>query len=241
MRGPSTRKTFVAPRLPEPCFRRSTPFHSPAMYAAGIDPSAYAATSARTSVISALAAHQDAQWIAIERVRLAKAVVQEPDVVLGDEVGIVAEDCDRRRRRFDLRRVIQPDVAPRGLRRLASGEQLGQSLIDLSGWHPAMTFLVHLEDDVERFGDTLPGESGSKQERHEIQERGFLACGLLVLRRRLVILLGDVPFVDYKDQGAPALPGQRRDLEILVLDLALGRVDHEDADVGALDGSPRPK
>src|SRR6185369_6360447 len=92
IRGPSTRNTFVAPRLPEPCLRRSTPFHLPARYAAGIDPSAYAATSARTSVMSALAAHQNAQWIAVERIRLAETVVQEPDVMLGDEVGRVPEN-----------------------------------------------------------------------------------------------------------------------------------------------------
>ena len=36
--APSTRNTFVAPRLPEPCFRRSTPCSLPARYAAGIDP-----------------------------------------------------------------------------------------------------------------------------------------------------------------------------------------------------------
>src|SRR4051794_3852017 len=101
MRGPRVRKTFVAPRFPEPCLRRSMPFHLPARYAAGIDPSAYAARSARTSDISALPAHQDAQRVSIERVRLAKAVVQEPDVMLGHQVGIVAEYGDRRRCRLD--------------------------------------------------------------------------------------------------------------------------------------------
>jgi hypothetical protein len=39
----------------------------------------------------------------------------------------------------------------------------------------------------------------------------------------------------------PRLPRQRRDLEILVLNLALGGVDHEHADVRALDRSPRPQ
>src|ERR1700748_329214 len=43
---PSTRMTFVAPRLPEPCLRRSTPLALPAMYAAGIDPSRYDPTIA---------------------------------------------------------------------------------------------------------------------------------------------------------------------------------------------------
>ena len=36
--------TFVAPRLPEPCLRRSIPLDLPAMYAAGIDPRRYEAT-----------------------------------------------------------------------------------------------------------------------------------------------------------------------------------------------------
>ena len=35
---PRTRMTFVAPRFPEPCLRRSIPRALPAMYAEGIDP-----------------------------------------------------------------------------------------------------------------------------------------------------------------------------------------------------------
>ena len=50
----STRMTFVAPRLPEPCLRRSMPFDLPAMYAAGIEPSEYEASSASISVMSLL-------------------------------------------------------------------------------------------------------------------------------------------------------------------------------------------
>gem|GEM_PF-4106415 len=40
---PITRKTFVAPRLPEPCSRRSIPLKSfPARNANGIEPARYA-------------------------------------------------------------------------------------------------------------------------------------------------------------------------------------------------------
>ena len=40
--APSTRMTFVAPRFPEPCLRRSMPRAFPAMYADGIEPATYA-------------------------------------------------------------------------------------------------------------------------------------------------------------------------------------------------------
>src|SRR5262245_28031763 len=49
--GPITRMTLVAPRLPDPCLRRSTPFDLPAMYAAGIDPSRYEAMIAAANSI----------------------------------------------------------------------------------------------------------------------------------------------------------------------------------------------
>src|SRR3981081_1216472 len=39
--APSTLTTFVAPRFPEPCFRRSTPRNFPARYADGTEPARY--------------------------------------------------------------------------------------------------------------------------------------------------------------------------------------------------------
>src|SRR5688572_3734385 len=103
---PSTRKTFVAPRLPEPCFRRSTPAAFPASQAKGSDPAAYASarasagcTSARRRPVGpALPPQQDAQRVPRERIRLAEAVVEEAHVVLLHQVRMIAEEGDRRRR-----------------------------------------------------------------------------------------------------------------------------------------------
>src|SRR5690349_21841616 len=50
--APRTRMTFVAPRFPEPCFRRSTPRALPARYADGMDPAAYESATARAGCIS---------------------------------------------------------------------------------------------------------------------------------------------------------------------------------------------
>src|SRR5881394_2483128 len=96
-----------------------------------MEPSAYDASSASRSVMSALAAHQYAQWVARERVLLTESIVEKAHVVLLDQVGGVAEHGDRWRRNLDLGRVVQPHVAARRLRRLTSRDQLGEPLVDL--------------------------------------------------------------------------------------------------------------
>ena len=52
-------------------------------------------------------------------------------VVLLHEIGVIAEHRDGRRRDLDLRRVVQLDLAARGLRRLAAREQLAEPLVHL--------------------------------------------------------------------------------------------------------------
>src|SRR6476661_4887349 len=118
---PRTLNTFVAPRFPEPCLRRSTPRSFPATAGSMSVPVAAAA----------LPAHQHAERIAGELPRLAEAVVEEADVVLLDEIGMVAEHGDRRRLDAHLRRVIQHHLPAGGLRRLTPREQLGQTLVHL--------------------------------------------------------------------------------------------------------------
>ncbi len=53
-------------------------------------------------------------------------------VVLLDEIGVVAEHGDRRRRGLDLRRVVQLDLAAGRLRRLPAREQLAELRRSLS-------------------------------------------------------------------------------------------------------------
>src|SRR5260221_11708340 len=78
----------------------------------------------------ALAAQQDAQRIARELPRLPKAVVQEPHVVLLDEVGMIAEDGDGGRRYAHLLRVVELHLPTRGLRRLASTQQIHERCVE---------------------------------------------------------------------------------------------------------------
>src|SRR5206468_3807819 len=150
-----------------------------------------------------------------------------------------AEDGDRWRIRLDLRGVVELDLASRGLRRLSPGKQLPELLIDLGRGDALRALLLHLEQDLEQPIDALAGERRREEERNEPEIGRLFVGGLLVFRRRLVVLLGQVPLVDDDDQAAPRVPRERGDLEILVLDLALGGIDDEDADVGALDGPPR--
>ena len=49
---PKVRKTFVAPRLPLPTVRRSTPFALPARKADGMDPTRYATARPTAGCIS---------------------------------------------------------------------------------------------------------------------------------------------------------------------------------------------
>ena len=73
---------------------------------------------------------------------------------------------------------------------------------------------------------------------NELEERRLLLRFLLELGRGVVLLLLQIPLVHHDDQAASALPGKMRDLQILVVQ-ALRGIEHEDADVGALDRAPR--
>src|SRR6476469_4803918 len=146
--------------------------------------------------MSALAAHQDAQWIPVEGICLAKSVVEEPDVMLRHEIRRVPEHRDGRRRRLDLCRVVETHVATGGLRRLAARNQLSEALVDIGRRDAAMTLLIHLQDDVEHLRHSLAGLRRREEERYEVEIWSLFTSSLLVLRRRLVVLLGDVPLVD---------------------------------------------
>src|SRR3954468_123379 len=145
---PSVRKTFVAPRLPDPCFRRSTLFALPASKANGMEPEIYANANAmagctlRFRLRAALATHQDTQRIAREWIRLAKAIVEKANVVLLDEIGVIAEKCDRRRCDTHLRSVVELHLATGRLVRLTAREQLRETDVDVGRRYPHAGLLI---------------------------------------------------------------------------------------------------
>ena len=59
------------------------------------------------------------------------------------------------------------------------------------------------------------------------------------MRRGLIVSLREVPLVHDDNEAASSLPRQRGNFEILILELPLGRLDEQQADVGPLDGAPR--
>src|SRR5258708_892457 len=211
------------------------------MYAAGIDPSAYEANRASNSDMSALTAHQNAQRVPRERIRLSKTVVEKPDVVLLYEIRVVPEHRDRGRRDLDLRRVVELHFPTGGLGRLAPREQFGEALVDLRRRNSCLALRRNPSDDVQDLRDALARLRRRKEERNKLQEGRFLGSGLLIPGRRLVVLLGNVPLVDHHDQRSATLPRQCGDLEILILDLPLRRIDEQNADVGSLDGTAGPR
>src|SRR5881275_849517 len=137
---------------------------------------------------AALAAHQDAQRIAHELPRLAKAVVQEPDVMLLDRIGVIAEYRDGRRQHTHLRRVVELHLTTRHLRRLPPREQFTESLVHLRRGDALVAFVVDELDEVEHLGHALTSERGGEEKGHPREEWRLLARLLLELRDRLVVL-----------------------------------------------------
>src|ERR1700694_2988150 len=181
-----------------------------------------------------LSTHDDAEGIAAESPRFAKAVVQIANVVLLYEVGIVSKDGDHWRCRLDLGGVVQLDLSSGGLRGLASPNDLGQRGIHLRSADPLVALRIHFQQQLEDLGHSLSAQGRSKHERDELEEWSFLPCLFLESGRRVVLLLLQVPLVDDDYESATALPRQRRDLEILIVK-PLGGIEHENADIRPLD------
>src|SRR5437763_1711014 len=86
---------------------------------------------------------------------------------------MVAENRDRWRRDFDLRRVIELDLSPRRLWGLQTREQLLQRLIHLRCWNATETLFLHRDDDVEHLAHAKPRECRREEEWH-VREIGSL-------------------------------------------------------------------
>ena len=88
-------------------------------------------------------------------------------------------------------------------------------------------------------GNALSAERGCEHEWNELEERRLLfALRLESLRALRLLLFLQIPLVHDDDEAASVLPGERGDLEILIVQ-ALDGIEHEDADVRALDRAPR--
>ncbi len=152
----------------------------------------------------------DAQRIAGESPRIAKAVVEIADVVLLDEIGMVAEDGDRRRRtsRPASRSSASPRDRPpaaaggaRAARRASRSPATSRCACDA----PRSTSSSRSRTCVTRW----PVSADVKRNGTNLRKGAFSPRGLLELGRRLVVLLGEIPLVDDDDQPAPALPRER--------------------------------
>ena len=93
---------------------------------------------------------------------------------------------------------------------------------------------VDLEQQFQNLGHPLPAQRRREHEWDELQKWSLFLSLLLELGRGVVLLLLEVPFVDDDDQSPSALPRERSDFEILVVQ-TFHSIQHQDADVGALD------
>src|SRR5689334_1766153 len=185
-----------------------------------------------------LATHDDAQRVAAKPPRFAEAVVEVANVMLLHQIRIVAKHRDHRWRGLDLRRVIQLDLSARCLRRLPPTNDLFQRRIYLRSADALVPLCVDLEQQLQNLRHTLATQRRREHERDEFQERRLVLRFLLEPGGGVVFLFLEIPFVDDDDQSSAALPCQRSDLEILVVQTFNG-VKHEDADIRALNGATR--
>ena len=87
---------------------------------------------------------------------------------------MIAEERKRRWRGLHLRGVVQLHFSARGLRRLQSGDDFLQRVIDLRRGDAARTLRLHLERDIQHLVHTLARQRRREQERHETEIRDLL-------------------------------------------------------------------
>src|SRR5205085_6298430 len=142
-------------------------------------------------------------------------------------------DGDSRRRSLYLRCVIELHFATCCLRRLASRNQRFERRVHLRCSDSFFSFRVDVNDEVQQLRDALSCECGKKNERDELEEGCLLLAFLLKLVRGIRLFLGNVPLVHSDDQPASGFPGERRNLQILIVQ-SLSRIDDEDAYVRSI-------
>src|SRR6267154_1139226 len=115
--------------------------------------------------------------------------------MLLNEIRVVSENGNHGRRRLDLCRVIQLDLAPRSLRRLPSSNNGGESRIHLRRADALVSLGVYFQQQLEDLRYSLPADSGCEHEWHELEEWRLLLRFLLELGRGVVLFLFQIPLV----------------------------------------------
>ena len=139
----------------------------------------------------------------------------------------------------NLRDVLDLDVLAldRGRRCLFDDRQ--HDFVELGGTNAALAVEINLLGSFEDLEDALFGDSRSEDDG-EIDEwchaltDGSLEGGDSSLR----LIFDEVPFVDNDDERLVVLLDELEDVHVLRLDATCG-VNHEDADVGILNGTDR--
>ena len=185
-----------------------------------------------------LLAYVDVNGRAREVPLLAHLVLQEAAVRLLDVLRQVGEEHERGYARVgQLRDILYLDVlALGGWWRICLDER--QHLLVETGRRDAgHTVVVHLLGRFEHLQDALLGE-GRGEDNGEVDERGeAVPDGVLEGFHHLHgLLLHQIPLVYHHHQPLGVALYQGEDVEVLPLHAARG-VQHQDADVGVLDGA----
>ena len=121
-------------------------------------------------------------------------------------------------------------------RRLHPRGGVAEHVVEHAGGDAAGVLLVHFLDHLVQVAHPLAGHGGDKDHRRIGHKAEVVFQLFLHLLHRLVgLVLHRVPLVDRDDAGLALLVGVARNLGILFAEAA-GGVDHDDADIGAIDG-----
>ena len=145
-----------------------------------------------------------------------------------DELGV---GCGELGDVFDL----DPFALDRGWRVLLFDD--GQEgVVELGGGDAAAAGLVDGAGGLEDFEDALLVDDRGEDDGHVVEGRYALADEVLVVAVGVGVFLDEVPLVDDDDDALVVALDEREDVEVLLFE-ALAGVEHEDADVGGLDGA----
>ena len=144
-----------------------------------------------------------------------------------------------RRRRRQLRDVLDLDVLALGRGGRVVLDQRQQLLVQFRRGDAAFARLVHPDRGLEHVEDALSVQHRGEDDRNVV-ERGepfFQELGPLL--HRVAVLLHEVPLVHHDHAPLAVADDEVVDVQVLRFESLL-RVEHQDADVGLLDGPDRP-
>ena len=149
---------------------------------------------------------------------------------------IIDKDDEGGRFYCHLGHIVKAQTTSLILRRLHLCGGAGQDLVDDTGGDPHGMITHDQIDLVKELDQPLPGH-GRHEHQLRIRHEGQLGTNILPeLVHGTVVLLHQIPFVDYHDHTLAAVMGYAGDLGILIR-YALGGVDHQNSDIAALHGS----